>query len=315
MAIEFGDLKKVDIRKIWPSEPGNFTPWLAENINKLSTILGMDLEIIQKEYAVGDFSADIVAKDLASSNLVIIENQYGVSDHKHLGQILLYCAGINASCVLWIAESFKDEHKKTIEWLNNNTVNNIGFYAIELEIIQIDDSKPVPLFKVIESPNKNVVTGGGNGSLGTSDTQEKYRQYFQKLIDELREKHKFTNAKKGQPQGWYAFPSDNSNVYLYETSFAFNERVRVGVYLDTKDQIKNKDIFDKLFSEKETIEKELGEEICWERLDDKRACRIVIYTDGHINLDTEELSKIKDWAIEKLLKFKEKFPKYIRKYM
>ena len=83
MDIEFGDLKTVDIRKVWPSEPGNFTPWLAENINKLSKILGMDLEVIQTEYAIGDFSADIVAKDLASSSIVKIENQYGVSDHKH----------------------------------------------------------------------------------------------------------------------------------------------------------------------------------------------------------------------------------------
>jgi hypothetical protein len=115
MAIEFGTLKTVDIRTIWPSEPGNFTPWLAENIDKLSNILERDLEIIQTEYAVGDFSADIVAKDLASSGFIVIENQYGVSDHKHLGQILLYCAGINASCMIWIAESFKDEHRKTID--------------------------------------------------------------------------------------------------------------------------------------------------------------------------------------------------------
>jgi len=315
MAIEFGNLKTVDIRTIWPSEPGNFTPWLAENVNKLSEILGMDLEIIQTEYPVGDFSADIVAKDLGSSNVIVIENQYGSSDHKHLGQILLYCAGINASCVIWIAESFKDEHRKTIEWLNNNTLDNIGFYAIGLEIIQIDDSKPVPLFKIIESPNKNIATGGGSGSIGNSDTQEKYRQYFQKLIDELREKHKFTNAKKGQAQGWYTFPSDFSKIYKYETSFALNDRVRVGIYLDTGDQIKNKEIFDNLNLEKDNIAKEFGEEICWERLDDKKACRITLYTDGHINLDTEELSKIKDWTIEKLFKFKDIFPKYFRKYV
>ena len=315
MAIEFGILKTVDIRKIWPSEPGDFTPWLAENMDKLSNVLGRDLEIIQTEYAVGDFSADIVAKDLASSGIIVIENQYGVSDHKHLGQILLYCAGINASCMVWIAETFKDEHRKTIEWLNNNTINNIEFYAIELGIIQIDDSKPVPLFKIIESPNKNIVSGNRIEPLGNSDTQEKYRQYFQKLIDELREKHKFTNAKMGQPQSWYSFPSENSRIYKYETSFALNDRVRAGIYLDSGDQIKNKDIFDKLSLEKENIEKEFGEAISWERLDDKRACRIIVYTDGHINLDTEELSKIRDWAIEKLLKFEKLFPNYIKKYV
>ncbi|MCL2044340.1 MAG: DUF4268 domain-containing protein [Treponema sp.] len=311
MKTEFGTLKTVDIRKIWPSEPSNFTPWLAENINKLSQILGKDLEIVQTEYAVGDFSADIVAKDLSSSSIVVIENQYGTSDHKHLGQMLLYCAGINASCVVWIAESFKDEHRKTIEWLNNNTVNNIEFYAVELEIIQIDDSRPVPLFKIIESPNKNV----SGKTIQNSDTQEKYRQYFQLLIDELREKHKFTNAKIGQPQNWYSFSSGVSRNFHYGASFALNDRARAEVYLDGGDQIINKDIFDKLYAEKEIIEKEIGTTISWERLDDKRACRISVYTDGHIDLDTEELVKIREWTIEKLLKLKEVFPKYIKKYI
>ena len=315
MVIELGTLKNVDIRKVWPSEPSNFTPWLAENIRYLSDILNREIEIIEKEYSIGDYSADIVAKDLSSSGIIVIENQYGISDHKHLGQILLYCAGINASCVVWIAESFKDEHKKTIEWLNNNTVNNVEFYAIQLEIIQIDDSKPVPLFKIIESPNKNVLSDGTIRTIENSDTQERYRQYFQILIDELRLKYKFTNAKAGQPQNWYSFSSENSKVYLYETSFAFNDRVRAGIYLDAKDQILNKAIFDKLYSEKENIEKEFGENLCWERIDEKRACRIIIYSDGHINLDTEELSKIKDWTIEKLLRFKEIFPKYFKKYM
>jgi hypothetical protein len=315
MAIEFGTLKTVDIRKVWPSEPTNFTPWLAENISKLSSILGRDLEIIQTEYAIGDYSADIVAKDLGSSQNVVIENQYGISDHKHLGQILLYCAGIKASCVVWIAESFKDEHRKTIEWLNNNTNDDIEFYAIELEIIQIDDSRPVPLFNIIESPNKKISSIDTSKTAENTDTQNRYKHYFQSLIDELRTKYKFTNAKKGQPQSWYSYPSEQTNIYHYVTSFALNDRVRTEIYLDTGDQNRNKDIFDKLFSEKENIEKEYGSEITWERLDNKRACRICVYIDGNIYLDTDELTKVKEWSIEKLLKFKEVFPKYIKKYV
>jgi len=100
MKIELGNLKTVEIRHLWLSEPGDFTPWLAENIDRLGTILGKDLEVIQTEYAVGDFSADIVANDLSTSRKVVIENQFGSSDHRHLGQILLYCAGIKATCMI-----------------------------------------------------------------------------------------------------------------------------------------------------------------------------------------------------------------------
>lgn len=311
MSVELGNLKTVEIRNLWKSEPGDFTPWLANNIERLSKILGKDLEVIKTEYAVGDFLADIVAQDLSTSRTVVIENQFGISDHKHLGQILLYCAGIKASCMVWIAEFFKDEHRQAIEWLNSNTVNEIEFYAIELEVIQIDDSKPVPLFKIVESPNKNITSGIQAVNNGITDTQELYQKYFQSLIDELREKHRFTNARVGQPQNWYSFASEQSKVFKYGTSFAANDRVRTEIYIDMGDQIKNKELFDKLFEQKEIIEKEFGNELTWERLDDKRACRICNYIDGSISADTTQLEEIKKWAIENMLKFKKVFPKYI----
>nr|MBC8452377.1 DUF4268 domain-containing protein [Spirochaetota bacterium] len=177
---DFGQLKNVEIRKIWPSEPGDFTPWMAENISQISKLLGKDLKIVKTEYPVGSFSADIVANDLSTTRKVVIENQFGISDHKHLGQVLLYCAGINASCMVWIAEEFKDEHRQAFEWLNANTINinGIEFYAIEVAVIQIDNSKPVPIFKVVESPiTKSESIEKNSGEL--TDTQDSYKKFFQ----------------------------------------------------------------------------------------------------------------------------------------
>lgn len=311
---EFGLLKNIEIRKVWASEPGNFTPWLAENISQISKLLGKDLEVIQTEFPVGGFSADIVANDLSTSRKVVIENQFGVSDHKHLGQVLLYCAGIKATCMVWIAEEFKDEHRQAFEWLNTNTINGIEFYAIELSVIQIDDSKPVPIFKVIESP---ITKSDSNEKYATelTETQDAYRKYFQSLIDDLRNVHKFTNAKAGQPQNWYSFASENSSVYKYGTSFSLNDRVRAEIYIDCGDKSKNKELFDLLISEMDEIHKRFGCELDWEKLDEKRACRIAIYRDGSISNDTETLAEIHTWMVENLLKFKQVFPSYIKKYL
>ena len=85
---QLGVMSKVELRDIWPGEATHFTPWLAKNLDHLGKSLDMDLQLEATEVAAGDFSADIVARDLSTNRLVIIENQYGITDHRHLGQLL-----------------------------------------------------------------------------------------------------------------------------------------------------------------------------------------------------------------------------------
>ena len=46
------------------------------------------------------------------------------------------------------------------------------------------------------------------------------------------------------------------------------------IYIDTKDKDFNKKLFDYLYAQKEAIEAEYGNVLIWERMSDKRACRI-----------------------------------------
>lgn len=52
---KLGTLSKIDLRKIWPNEAANFTPWLAvkENLSKLGAAVGMELEAEHTEVACG----------------------------------------------------------------------------------------------------------------------------------------------------------------------------------------------------------------------------------------------------------------------
>jgi hypothetical protein len=85
-----GRLEPVDLRNIWTTEAGDFTPWLAgaDNLSLLGDTIGLELELEAQEKDVGPFRADILCKDTASDAWVLIENQLERTDHTHLGQLL-----------------------------------------------------------------------------------------------------------------------------------------------------------------------------------------------------------------------------------
>lgn len=298
----FGEIKLVDIREIWANEAIDFTPWLVDNIEHLGQALGMEIEVEEREAGVGDFSLDILGKDLGTGRTVIIENQLKETDHDHLGKLLTYAGGFDAGVLVWIARELRDEHRQALEWLNEQTKHDVDFFGVVIEVIRIDDSKPAFNFRPVVFPNE-WQKDRGNGRTRLSPRAEAYRSYFQSLIDDLRTKHKFTNAKLGQPQSWYSFSSGVQGI-TFSSSFAQGGKARTEVYIDFQDKDKNKKVFDLLQEQKVSIENEFGGNLSWERIDDKRACRIAIYRDGRIDSPAPVLDEIRNWSIGNLLKLK-----------
>ncbi|OQZ01113.1 MAG: hypothetical protein B6D35_03950 [Candidatus Brocadia sp. UTAMX2] len=296
-------LKRLNLREAWTKEAGDFTPWLADNIEDLGAALGMDLELEAREASVGDFSLDLLAKDLGSGRTVVIENQLTQTDHGHLGKLLTYAAGFGASVVIWVAETIREEHRQALEWLNQRTDTDTEFFGVVVELLQIDDSKPAYNFKPVVFPNEWQKTKRSQTTGRVSTKGEAYRQYYQPLIDELREKHKFTGARIAQPQSWYAFSAGTSGVPV-SAVFAGDGTARVELYIDLGTVEANKALFDWLQNQKDSIEKQLGFSLQWERLDGKRASRIYVSRSGSIESTAEELEQLRKWQIEKLLHFK-----------
>lgn len=310
----FGELKKVPLRDIWAHEAQDFTPWLAENIEALGNAVGLELELIQEEASVGSFSLDILAKDLGSAENVIIENQFSQTDHDHLSKLLTYAAGFDASFVIWVAETIREEHRQALDWLNHRTDNQTQFFAVVVEVIQIDNSKPAFNLKPVVFPNEWQKSKSSNKTTQkTSAKSEQYREYFQDLIDDLRIEHKFTSAKAGQPQNWYAFASGISGIN-YGANFCQGNKVRTELYIDFGSEEDNVSCLNHFLESKRDIENEFGSDLSWEPIDGKRATRIAIYRDGSITTKNE-LVEIKSWHIENLLKFKSIFNKRLRQHL
>ena len=148
-------MKVVDTREIWRREDEDFSPWLVKNLVLLDEILGTKLELIEREKAVGPFFADLLCVDKKSNNshsVVVIENQLGRSDHDHLGKLLTYAAGLQATTVIWIATAFENEHSSALAWLNHNMNNLVRCFGVKLELKPIDNLKCLPAFTLVAGP-------------------------------------------------------------------------------------------------------------------------------------------------------------------
>ena len=152
---ELGRLKQVELRDIWGNEAQHFTPWLAaeENLSVLADTLDMELELEDQEMDVGQFRADILCKNADGGSWVLIENQLERTDHRHLGQLLTYAAGLHAVTICWIAKNFTEEHRATLDWLNEITDGRFQFFGLEIEVWKIGNSLPAPKFNVVSKPN------------------------------------------------------------------------------------------------------------------------------------------------------------------
>ena len=308
----FSELKKIPLSEIWRNEASDFTPWLESNIQKLGDALGMDLEIIDREAPVGDFSLDLRAQDLGSSRTVVIENQFKRTDHDHLGKLLTYAAGFDASIVVWISEEIRDEHRQAMEWLNQRTDTETQFFGVVVEVLQIDNSNPALDFKLVVSPNEWRKSKKQKTSTNPSSRGEKYRSYFQVLIDELRENHDFTGAEVGLAQNWYNFSSGFGGI-RYGAWFAKGGKVLTYVTIRQKTDENRIKIFNMLEEQKRKMESNFDSPLEWTRDAEKSLSRIAISRDGDIELSDDELEGIREWHIENLLKLKEVFQPEIEK--
>ena len=54
------EIEKVGVRAKWKDEGLDFTPWLSKNLDLLGAEIGLDLELVQEEKAVGPLSLDIL---------------------------------------------------------------------------------------------------------------------------------------------------------------------------------------------------------------------------------------------------------------
>ncbi|MCR5496601.1 MAG: DUF4268 domain-containing protein [Paludibacteraceae bacterium] len=297
-------IKFTDLRSVWPHEANDFTKWLAleENLALLGDTIGIDLELEERESSVGSFSVDIFAKEVGSDRKVIIENQLEDTNHDHLGKLITYASGKDAEVIVWVVKRARDEHRQAIEWLNQHTDNNLGFFLLEIELWQIGDSEKAPRFNIVEKPNEwtktmKSIDGLSNIALLKLDFWTGFNDAMAGNSDFTRNFH----TRKASPHYWYNLSIGSSAYRIGLTINTQNQSIGAGIYI-----YDNKDI-DQFKSQIDAISGLLNSEVEWREAE--KSCSIVVTT--NINpMKRECWAKAYSWFLEKAIVFKSIASKY-----
>jgi hypothetical protein len=312
MTLALGRLSSVPLREVWAHEAEDFTPWLAleYNLTLLAKTLGLsELQLLDTEVPVGDFRIDILARDV-EGNLIVIENQFGPTDHKHLGQIMTYVAGQEGKAtVVWLAENFREEHRAAIDWLNASTIEGFDFFAIEIQAFRIDNSVPAPQFSIVGKPNtwsRNLArTTRETADKPLDDRQKIYVSYWSAFGSFLEARKAPFKLRVPTPRDyWCGFGIGRSGFTLVATAGFRDHKLGVEIYIGHRAA---KLVFDQFESERTAIEAEFGGPLDWQRMNDKKFCRIAVY---RTDLDPNEQDQWPtqfDWFLDQMERFTQTF--------
>ena len=302
---ELAELKTISVNDYFDHEEEDFTPWLAENINLLQhdDLLNIPLEVQQCEASVGRFRADIIARDPETDRMIVIENQFGETDHTHLGQSLVYTAGTEADVVVWIAENFTDEHISVLRWLNDRTDDEAAFFGIKVSLKQIEDSPYAPEFTAVQCPDE---WSNRVHSENLSDTKRMQLEFWDGYVERAQEQN-LPQLAGSSPSGRasHSVRIGYGGIYIRPTArFGSNELIAMIRFTDGDKTFGaiNQERFEKAI--KEVVDRydltyfdsEIREELLWDK--GEKYDNINLYRDDVNLANRGNWSDYHDWLLE-----------------
>lgn len=299
--------KQINPRRMWPNEALNFTPWLAENISELGEKIGMELEVVGQEVSVGPYSADILAKDINTDSYIVIENQLEKTNHDHLGKSITYASALNAKTIVWIATDFTEEHKKALDWLNDNTNEDLSFWGIQLELWQIAEDTASMRLNIVSTPSTNVKTIKSKTN-NESESRSIQLEFWTKFREKLQSTKKIPSLQTPQAHYWYDVRIGRSDILL--SNICNTQKSIVGVRL----YIRNKVVdvyYPALEARKVEINKALGCEPDWDPNPSAKDKTITLLHQTDLS-NPDKVEEALDWLVKQTIVFYGVFSKEVK---
>lgn len=267
--VEIAKLQKINLREVWKGED-QFSDWLADNLTRLGEELGLELEQSERERAVGAFSADIICVDQISNTDVVIENQFTRTDHDHLGKMITYASGLKSSIVIWVSPQFREEHRSAIDWLNDISGSETGFFGVVIDIFQIGESAYAPHFDIIAKPNdwqQKIRLGSGSSRTSPlSENEHRMLGFWNEVRAFFNEKQSLLTPGNSRHGDWLLFKLGAPSMYVRVIfdGHATEWRVEAILYGRKRSPEYSRKWLDHMTQNQSKIEKVAGEELRWD---------------------------------------------------
>ena len=306
--ITLGTIKHHQLKEKWENET-EFSDWLAtDGLDRIARLIGVDLCESEREVRVGDFKADIVAQEDGNDNKVVIENQYKTVNHDHIGKLVTYAAGVGAKTAILVVEDARPEYISTIKWLNDVSRDDVAFYLIKAELIQVDDSALAPELTIIEAPDKIVRETRARVEELTEVKRQQlefWKAFSEYALSDATFKKVYPRLQAAFPHHWFNLPCGSSACHIVLTLNSKEDRIAAELYIPN-----DKELFSQLFAEKTKIESECGFAFDWMKLPERSASRIVVST----STQWQKFGKQKEcfqWLCVKAIAIRKTMGKYL----
>jgi len=294
---EIHSLESINIRKAFPDEARNFTPWLTRNIDRLGDTIGIDFENVKQETVLQNAGrADIIARQADTGSVIVIENQLDSSDNDHCLRLIGYAAEIEASTLVWIAPHFSSYHIRILAWLN--ATDRIDIYAIVPKTYRINGSIGLRFRTVIQPIRPHEDEPRRRNTLATTCAQR-----YTSIVRRLRQEGIRKIGHGGYTGRYRSFHTDHENI-VYSTAYDIpNGELRANLIFRGEQRT----VFDSLIPRQDEIESNFGQALAWKN--HKREHYVSLTRKGapHADAPEEEIADAEEWMVTSILRFRDTF--------
>lgn len=218
--------------------------------------------------------------------------------------------------IILIAANFRKEVTSTILWLMNYKIRAQCFkvtpYKHDLKLY-LDIEQIIPMQDIgdyIINMADKVQEEIGIQEVEKERHKLRY-EFWTKYLHLIQQKCDYYNNISPSKSNWIGTGSGISGVAF--NSVISNYYARVELYISRNQKDENKQIFDELVKEKGIIENEFGNTLEWERLDNKKACRIKYEMINRDYFNRDDWDKMIEFMVDNLPKLINTFSKRLKK--